>query len=556
MKSSIKTFGFYFAELIITTTAYIFLVWYFASQEYIFSSYNREISWLILILFGIGIAIIVYHLRSLYREEHQIARTQETVGNFQGAVSRLLQQKHAVSAEVLNTNLRNTVDDHFASLEPSLIKTRIYRLVKMMSSARPLDQDSLSLLMQQKEEPKGARVRYIAGILIMIGLLGTFLGLVQAIKYLQHFFTATESVDLTTLLSDMKQTLGGLDKAFGTSIGGITAYLVLGYLTTVLRAKQSHVLVQIEDLTVEDLLPTFQGVQREKPEGVASYIIDTLQAIPTTMSTQLVPVLEEVVTRTDSGLAEELKTTSASLRQAAEEMQAGQRVFGETLQSFGEFLATFRDSREQLLDSQQTVASGIQEFSGVLHQMKDNQAMLASSLDMTRNTLAHSESNLESMRDIVTQMHSIWTHNQQAFETMTSAIQGEHELLRQTTQRMETFLATATNEASTSFQTAQQQFTSLMQENAEVYRKLLESHSLLTTLLHDIKHFILDEQNGLRLLSASLDETFGDTRTQYLHLSDHLEELYKRIQESQEQLTHVQDTTTTIQQQLQTRRTP
>ncbi len=32
-------------------------------------------------------------------------------------------------------------------------------------------------LLQQQEEPRGNRVRYIAGILIMIGLLGTFLDL-------------------------------------------------------------------------------------------------------------------------------------------------------------------------------------------------------------------------------------------------------------------------------------------------------------------------------------------------------------------------------------------
>ena len=71
--------------------------------------------------------------------------------------------------------------------------------------------------------------------------------------------------------------------------------------------------------------------------------------------------------------------------------------------------------------------------------------------------------------------------------------------------------------------------------------------------MHDIKTFILDEQNGLRLLSTSMDETFGEARFQYFQLTDHLEELYKRIHENQEHLVHVQETTTSIQQQLQNR---
>ena len=152
------------------------------------------------------------------------------------------------------------MDEHFAVLDPSLTKTRVYRLTNTALSSEAPDQEILSHLLQQQEEVRGNRVRYIAGILIMIGLLGTFLGLVQAVKYLQHFFTAAESIDVATLFSDMKQTLGGLDKAFGTSIGGITAYLVLGYLNVVLRTKQASLLNRIEDLTLEEFLPVLRGV--------------------------------------------------------------------------------------------------------------------------------------------------------------------------------------------------------------------------------------------------------------------------------------------------------
>ena len=65
---------------------------------------------------------------------------------------------------------------------------------------------------------------------------------------------ARPSIDFNALFSDMEQTLGGLDKAFGTSIGGITAYLVLGYLSLVLKTKQSRILNQLENLTLHVLV--------------------------------------------------------------------------------------------------------------------------------------------------------------------------------------------------------------------------------------------------------------------------------------------------------------
>ena len=57
-----------------------------------------------------------------------------------------------------------------------LTKTRVYRLTNTALSSEAPDQEILSQLLQQQEEVRGNRVRYIAGILIMIGLLGTFLG--------------------------------------------------------------------------------------------------------------------------------------------------------------------------------------------------------------------------------------------------------------------------------------------------------------------------------------------------------------------------------------------
>lgn len=550
-----KKFGFYFSELIITTIAYAWLIWFFASREYVFSSYNREISWLIVSLFGIGVLMIAYHLLSFYREEKQLTTVYQRLQGFKTAMTRLLQNKHSLSPDMLANNVRKTVDEHFAVLEPSLTKTRVYRLTNMTLSAEVPDQEILAHLLQQQEDVRGNRVRYIAGILIMIGLLGTFLGLVQAVKYLQHFFTAAESIDVATLFSDMKQTLGGLDKAFGTSIGGITAYLVLGYLNVVLRTKQASLLKQIEDLTFEEFLPVFRGIYGEKNRDVSSNAIEILRTIPATLSQQLGDMLERIIGQTIGGSSENLKATGAFLQQAAEGIQQGQETFTSTLRSFGDFLTTFQEGRAQLMTSQETIAAGIQEFSHALGKLEENQRMLASSLDLTKNYIEDSETRLSDVDQIVRQMHGIWTDNRQVFGQIAEKIEQEHGLLVDTSHQFREFLTGMKTDMREYVQSAQQDLTSLAKQHTSVGQNVLESHLLLTGLLRDMRNFILDEQNGLRLLSTSMDETFGEARFHYQQLAEHLEAVFKRIHESQEQLLHIEETVSSVQQQLQSRRT-
>ncbi len=551
IQSSIKRLGFYFSELLALSGAYLVLIWYFASQGYVFSSYNREISWLIMALFGVGILTVTYHLLMLYKEEAQIMTVHARMPSFKTAVRGLLQKMPPITPEMLANGMRKTVDEHFAILEPSLIRRRIYQIVNVTLTTGVPVQETLLALLQQREHVKGARVRYIAGILIMIGLLGTFLGLVQSVKYLQHFFTATENVDFNTLFSDMKQTLGGLDKAFGTSIGGIMASLVLGYLNVVLRTKQTHILYWIEELSLEHLLPTLSGFHTEKTQDIASQSVKVLQRIPETLSQQLGVVLEAIITRTIGTSSENLKATATSLQYTADDLQKGQQLFSETLRSLNSFFMTFEEGKDQLGSNQETVALGIKKFSQALEHLESNQKMLISTLNTTQNFVETAESRLSAMDEVIQHMSQMWRDNQHAYAEIVETIQSEHEILTQTTQHFEQFITTTTTHVSTYFQDMQQAMQSLTKHNADTNRQLLEVHTLLTSLLHNMNHFILDEQNGLKLLASSMNDTFGEARFQYLQLTDHLEELYKRMHESQEQLSYVQETTASIQQQLQ-----
>ncbi len=531
-----KKFGTYFAELIIATVLYGLLLWYFASNEYIFSSYNREISTIIVLLFGFGILMLVNHLRNLYREDRQLTNFFEHVENFRLATHEISEGQTKLSPEMARAKLRKVSDEYFALLEPSLFRERLYKIFTMVLAGNKPERETLAALLQQRLEIGGNRIRYIAGILIMVGLLGTFLGLVQAIQYLQHFFTASESVDITTLFSDMKQTLGGLDQAFGTSIGGITAYIALGYLHVVLRSKQAAIQTKIEEATSEYILPILEPFYNDaSPAGIEMQILRT---IPETLSHQLSLTLDQVIRQTIGSSTQDLKTTSALLQEAAQGMQAGQELFTNTLGAFGDFLTSFQEGREQLVESQAALASGIREFSEELALLRDNQGMLASSLTMTKDYMTNSETRFSSMDEVVHKIHDIWSDNRATFEHVAETIQYEHHALTGIAQSLEGFL-----------NDAQQNLTSLVSDNSRVNQELLEAHTMLTTLMRDVKTFVLDEQQGLHVLSTSMQETFDETRFQYHQLAEHVVGVHKQLIDNQDQLAQFQDALEAINQQ-------
>lgn len=534
-----KKFGAYFAELIIATGLYCGLLWYFASHEYIFSSYNREISTVIVVLFSLGILMVAYHLKNLLREDQQVAAFFEQVENFRLSTHEVRAAQAKLSPEMAKSKLRKTFDEYFTLFEPSLFRERLYKVFDMILADNKPDRETLTTLLQQRLDMGGNRIRYIAGILIMVGLLGTFLGLVQAIKYLQHFFTASESVDMTTLFSDMKQTLGGLDQAFGTSIGGITAYIVLGYLHVVLRSKQTHILTKIEEVTTEYLLPILEPFYEDtSPTGIEMQMMRT---IPETLSQQLSLAIDTVIRQTIGSSTQDLKATSTLLQNAAQEMQGGQALFTDTLNAFGDFLTTFQEGREQLVESQSALASGIKEFSAELALLHDNQEMLSSSLSMTKEYMSNSETRFTSMDEMVHKIHDMWSDNRKTFDQVAETIQQEHSALAGIAHSLEEFLGSA-----------QKDFTALISDNTRVSQELLEAHTMLTTLLRDVKTFILDEQQGLHMLSHSLQETFDETRFQYHQLAEHIVDVHRRLVDNNEQLAQFQEAMEVIHQQLQT----
>src|SRR5258708_18990338 len=121
----------------------------------------------------------------------------------------------------------------------TLLGERHGRVMLTAATARAL-LDSIRTRLEEGRDTS----RYMIGLLVFLGLLGTFWGLLQTISSIASVIgglTATTS-DITAFFNDLKNglkaPLGGMGTAFSSSLLGLSGSLILGFLD--LQASQAQ----------------------------------------------------------------------------------------------------------------------------------------------------------------------------------------------------------------------------------------------------------------------------------------------------------------------------
>ncbi|MET0388886.1 MAG: hypothetical protein ABW321_23135, partial [Polyangiales bacterium] len=81
---------------------------------------------------------------------------------------------------------------------------------------------------------------FLTGLLVMLGLLGTLLGLFQTVQGAGH--ALTQSADLDALRHSLSSPIDGLTRSFGCSAAGISASAMLGLAAALVRRREGRVL--------------------------------------------------------------------------------------------------------------------------------------------------------------------------------------------------------------------------------------------------------------------------------------------------------------------------
>lgn len=183
--------------------------------------------------------------------------------------------------------------------------------------------------------------RYQTSLLIFLGLLGTFWGLIEAIGAIGNVISGLSigGGDFVALFNEMKEGLrkpiGGMGTAFGASLFGLAGSLVVGFLDLQASQAQNGFTNELEEwLGGMTRHAAAEGLTAEGPAGppLPAYITGLLQ-----QTAESLDRLQGLLTRGEDGRAR----LDAVLHQLAERLAA----LGEGLQREQEVLARLAEGQ-------------------------------------------------------------------------------------------------------------------------------------------------------------------------------------------------------------------
>ncbi len=274
--------------------------------------------------------------------------------------------------------------------------------------------------------PGPALTPYLAGLLVLLGMLGTFLGMVVT---LNGTGLAMESAsDLLAIRSSLSAPMKGLGLAFGTSIAGVAASAMLGLVSALCRRDRLQA-AQMLDTRIATNLRVFSLAHRrdesfrllQRQAEVMPVLVDRLQAMMAAMDRQSHALNERLVSSQDSfhGKAEAAYAGLALSidRSLKESLTESARVAGATIQPIVE--ATMAGIAREAASLHGTVAHSVQDqLDGLSRNMR-------SSLDQAAETF---EQNAASLLLTVSQAHedlhaTMASRDQQRLASWTGALE-------------------------------------------------------------------------------------------------------------------------------------
>jgi hypothetical protein len=171
-------------------------------------------------------------------------------------------------------------------------------------------------------------INYFIGTSLMIGLLGTFTGLLVSIDQMgKIILSLTGDIDLGAIIASFSGPLSGMAIGFGSSLFGVVSAIILGLMGYILNKNQETLIEGVEDWLKGRIIdsggggvaaPTVVGNGEELPEHRNSFIdvfIDNISALTKEMAK---------ISVTNERLH---SITIASVQQARDEHEANYDLF-------------------------------------------------------------------------------------------------------------------------------------------------------------------------------------------------------------------------------------
>jgi hypothetical protein len=168
--------------------------------------------------------------------------------------------------------------------------------------------------------------RYLTGLLVFLGLLGTFWGLIETVGSVGSIINNLKvgcdaDAVFDTLKEGLAAPLGGMGISFSSSLFGLAGSLVLGFLDLQTSQAQNRFYTNLEDwlaTTVEDLGVGATGAAAALPVGVMDAIERLRQSIGDAGSGKATTVAMANLAEAIQGLVQHMRSEQQMIRDWAD----------------------------------------------------------------------------------------------------------------------------------------------------------------------------------------------------------------------------------------------
>jgi Domain of unknown function (DUF802) len=188
--------------------------------------------------------------------------------------------------------------------------------------------------------PGPALTPYLVGLLVMLGMLGTFLGMVVTLN--GAVFALEGSSNLAGIRAAFSEPIKGLGLAFGTSVAGVATSAMLGLMSSLARRERAQASQRLDSCLARELRDFSLAHQRQ----------ETFKALQ-----QQSQALPQVVQQLQAMMAQMAETSA----QINERLMANQQSFHQEVHTAYTDLAQSVDQslRTSLSQSMQVASDGI-----------------------------------------------------------------------------------------------------------------------------------------------------------------------------------------------------
>ncbi|WP_100638374.1 DUF802 domain-containing protein [Marinobacter salexigens] len=297
---------------------------------------------------------------------------------------------------------------------------------------------------------------YLVGLLVMLGLLGTFAGMIVTLSGAASALDG--STELSVIRSALAAPIAGLSLAFGTSIAGVAASAMLGLASTLSRRELLQVSRQLDKTLRQRLHHLSADHQRQQAFKALETQADALPRMATAMESmtarmeQLGKQLEESLTRnqqefhtTVGGHYQTLATSVADSLEKA--LESSSRLTAERIEPIvTEAMASLQSSAGKLHEdwsatTKQQLAELTESFQKTTQEAGDNwqQNLLAQQQASAEHNKALQETSQQAQQQLLEQV-------QQATEQTAQQWQSGVEQQQQTAEKLTTNLQSTLQE--------------------------------------------------------------------------------------------------------------